>query len=314
MTDSIRLVLDVTGNEDGERLDRLIAHRAADVSRSFAQDLIKEGSVKVNDVVARPATRVHAGDTIELSLPPIAQPDELTPAYLPVPIVYEDDDVIVFDKPAGLVTHPAPGHEHGTLVNVVRALRPDLELRNAERPGVVHRLDKDTSGLIVIAKTEASRRYLLKQWQQRTVVKRYTALVHGTFEEREGTIDAPISRDPNNRKRMWVVATGRPALSHFEVLERFRDVTLVRVIIETGRTHQIRVHFAYIGHPLVGDRTYSGRPFRFSLDRQFLHATGLSFMLPGDRPIEVETPLPADLQRVLEELRAEKAAASGGLP
>ncbi len=300
MTDAIRLMLDVTADEDGERLDRLIALRAADISRSFAQQLIKEGNVKVGEVIARPATRVHSGDIIELSLPPIEPPEDLTPAHLPVPIIYEDDDVIVFDKPAGLVTHPAPGHEHGTLVNVVRALRPDLELRDAERPGVVHRLDKDTSGLIVIAKNERTRRYLLRQWQQRTVVKRYTALVHGTFDEAEGTIDAPISRDPNNRKRMWVVASGRPAVSHFEVLERFRDVTLLSVIIETGRTHQIRVHFAYIGHPLVGDRIYSGRQFRYQLDRQFLHATALTFHLPGDRLIEVETPLPLDLQSVLE--------------
>ena len=212
----------------------------------------------------------------------------------------------MFDKPAGLVTHPAPGHEHGTLVNVVRALRPDLELRDDARPGVVHRLDKDTSGLIVIAKNERTRRYLLRQWQERTVVKRYTALVHGTFDENEGTIDAPISRDPNNRKRMWVVASGRPAVSHFEVLERFRDVTLLSVIIETGRTHQIRVHFAYIRHPLVGDRTYSGRQYRYPLDRQFLHATALTFQLPGDRLIEVETPLPQDLQSVLNSLRSEE--------
>lgn len=305
MADVVRLVLDVTQDEDGERLDRFIAQRAADISRSYAQDLIKDGSVKVDELVARPARRVHCGDVVELSLPPIEPSPELTPAHVPVPIVYEDDDVIVFDKPAGLVTHPAPGHEHGTLVNVVRALRPDLELRDASRPGVVHRLDKDTSGLIVIAKNEATRRYLLRQWQRRTVVKRYTALVHGEIEEAEGTIDAPISRDPNNRKRMWVVATGRPAITHFEVLERFRDVTLVSVIIETGRTHQIRVHFAYIKHPLVGDKTYSGRQFRYAIDRQFLHATALTFHLPGDRPITVETPLPPDLQTVLSQLQRE---------
>lgn len=314
MVNVVRLVLDVTQEEDGERLDRFIALRSADISRSYAQELIKDGSVKVDDLVARPARRVHSGDVVELSLPPIEPSAEVTPAYVPVPIVYEDDDVIVFDKPAGLVTHPAPGHEHGTLVNVVRALRPDLELRDASRPGVVHRLDKDTSGLIVIAKNEAARRYLLKQWQRRTVVKRYTALVHGEIQEAKGTIDAPISRDPNNRKRMWVVATGRPAVTHFEVLERFRDVTLTSVIIETGRTHQIRVHFAYIKHPLVGDRTYSGRQFRYPIDRQFLHATALTFLLPGDRPITVETPLPPDLQTVLLELRREESRSAGAGP
>ena len=305
MPETIRLVLNVTDDEDGERLDRLIARRAADISRSYAQDLIKDGSVKVNAVVARPSTRIHRDDVIEVLLPPIEPATELTPAYLPVPVVYEDDDVIVFDKPPGIVTHPAPGHEHGTLVNVVRSLRPDLELRDAQRPGVVHRLDKDTSGLIVIAKNENARRFLLTQWQQRTVIKRYIALAHGTFAENEGTIDAPISRDPNNRKRMWVVASGRPALSHFEVTERFRDVTLLRVVIETGRTHQIRVHFAYIGHPLVGDRTYSGRQFRYPLNRQFLHASGLRFQLPRGRLIEVETPLPRDLQQILTDLQRE---------
>jgi len=307
MTEAIRLVLDVSPDEDSERLDRLIAARVADISRSYAQDLIKSGDVKVNDDVARPSRRVHAGDIVELALPPIEEPAGLSKAYLPVPIIYENDDIIVFDKPAGIVTHPAPGHEHGTLVNVVRALRPDLDLRDAARPGIVHRLDKDTSGLIVVAKNESTRRYLLRQWQDRSVVKRYTALVHGVITEDEGTIDAPISRDPNNRKRMWVVPSGRPAVTHFTVIERFRDATLVSVIIETGRTHQIRVHFTYIGHPLIGDQTYGARPFRYPLDRQFLHATALTFHLPGDRAIEVETPLPADLQAVLAALRAEAA-------
>jgi len=306
MTEAIRLVLDVSIDEDSERLDRLIAARVADISRSYAQELIKAGDVKVNDDVARPSRRVHSGDIVELALPPIAQPTSLSKAYVPVPIVYENDDILIFDKPAGLVTHPAPGHEHGTLVNVVRALRPDLELRDAERPGIVHRLDKDTSGLIVVAKNEATRRFLLRQWQERTVVKRYIALVHGVIAESEGTIDAPISRDPNNRKRMWVVPGGRPAVTTFQVIERFRDTTLVSIIIETGRTHQIRVHFTYIGYPLVGDQTYGARSFRFSLGRQFLHATALSFQLPGDRPIEVETPIPLDLQTVLAAVRAEQ--------
>ncbi|HEX3722874.1 MAG TPA: RluA family pseudouridine synthase [Nitrolancea sp.] len=302
--DAIRLVFDVAASEDSERLDRLIAARAADISRSFAQELIKGGDVKVNDEVARPSRRVRSGDIVELALPPVKQPSHLSQAFLPVPIVYENDDILIFDKPPGIVTHPAPGHEHGTLVNVVRALRPDLELRDNERPGIVHRLDKDTSGLIVVAKNEVTRRYLLQQWQDRSVVKRYTALVHGVIAESEGTIDAPISRDPNNRKRMWVVPGGRPAITNFQVMERFDDATLLSVIIETGRTHQIRVHFTYIGYPLVGDRTYGTRPFRFDLERQFLHASALTFHLPGERLIEVETPLPVDLQSVLDILRA----------
>ncbi|HET9015977.1 MAG TPA: RluA family pseudouridine synthase [Thermomicrobiaceae bacterium] len=306
MTDAVRIRLDVTETEDGERLDRLIASRVGEVSRSFAQSLIKAGDVSVDGEVAKPARRIHAGESVEILLPPIEEPVNLTPEYLPIPIIYEDDDVIVFDKPAGIVTHPAPGHEHGTLVNMLRALHPNLPLNSSDRPGIVHRLDKDTSGLIVVAKNELARRFLLRQWQERDVVKRYTALVHGRVGESAGTIDAPISRDPHNRKRMAIVPGGRPAVSHFTVMERFRDATLLSVVIETGRTHQIRVHMAFIGHPVVGDQTYGRRPFRLPVPRQFLHATYLKFTLPGsERPIEVETPLPADLRRVLDELRRE---------
>jgi len=307
MEDAVRIVLDVAAEEDGERLDRLIAARVAEISRSYAQSLVKAGDVYVNGEPARPARRIHEGDTIEILLPPVPEPDDLTPEYIPVPVIYEDDDVIIFDKPAGLVTHPAPGHEHGTLVNVVKALRPDVPLlMGGKRPGIVHRLDKDTSGLIVVAKNEEARRYLVQQWQQRDVVKRYIALVHGVIRENEGTIDAPISRDPRNRKRMAVVPNGRPAVTHFRVLERFRDATLLNVQIETGRTHQIRVHMLFIGHPIVGDQTYGKRPFRIPVARQFLHASYLKFSLPeSGRPIEVETALPADLREVLDRLRAE---------
>jgi 23S rRNA pseudouridine1911/1915/1917 synthase len=307
MDDAVRIVLDVADKDNGERLDRLIASRVADVSRSYAQNLMRAGDVYVNGEVAKPARRVHLGDKVEILLPPVEPPPKLTPAHVPVPIVYEDKNVIVFDKPPGMVTHPAPGHEHGTLVHALKALRPDLKLFPAERPGVVHRLDKDTSGLIVVAKSEEARRFLLRQWQQRDVVKRYTALVHGVIQEDEGTIDVPISRDLHNRKRMAAVVGGRPAVSHFRVLDRFRDATLVSITIETGRTHQIRVHMGFIGHPVVGDQTYGKRPFRVPVPRQFLHATYLKFYLSeGGEPIEVEVPLPPDLNAVLSELRAER--------
>ena len=303
--DAVRIRLLVSEQEDGERLDRLIAAHMADVSRSYAQGLIRAGDVYVNGEVAKPARRIHSGETVEVLLPPVGPPPTLMPEYLPVPIIYEDDDVIVFDKPAGIVTHPAPGHEHGTLVNMLKALHPNLPLNPTDRPGIVHRLDKDTSGLIVVAKNERARRYLLRQWQDRDVVKRYTTLVHGVVQENQGTIDAPIARDPHNRKRMAVVSGGRPAITHFSVRERFRDATLLSVLIETGRTHQIRVHLTFIGHPVVGDQIYGKRPFRIPVPRQFLHATYLRFNLPGgERPIEVETPLPSDLQRVLEQLRS----------
>lgn len=308
MEDTVRIVLDVADKDDGERLDRWIASRVADISRSYAQNLMRAGDVYVNGEVAKPARRVHLGDRVEILLPPVEAPPKLTPAYVPVPIVFENENVIVFNKPPGMVTHPAPGHEHGTLVNALKALRPDLKLTPVERPGVVHRLDKDTSGLIVVAKDDVARRFLLKQWQERDVVKRYLTLVHGIIPEEEGTIDAPISRDPNNRKRMAVVAGGRPAITHFRVLERFPDATLVAVTIETGRTHQIRVHLAFIGYPVVGDQLYGKRPFRVPVHRQFLHAAYLKFALPeSGQPIEVETPLPPDLAVALSQLRAESA-------
>ena len=278
-------------------------------ARADCAALVEAGTVRINGNVARPATRVHESDHVEVVLPPPEHPSTLPADYVPVPIIYEDHDIIVFDKPAGLVTHPAPGHERGTLVNVLRARRPDLQLNATDRPGIVHRLDKDTSGLIVMVKNEAARRYMLRQWQSRDVVKRYIALVHGVLDETEGTIDAPISRDPSNRKRMWVVPGGRPAITHFQVVERFRDATLMDVQIVTGRTHQIRVHFAFIGHPVVGDPLYGKRPFRVPLKRQFLHAYYLKFRLPSSgEEIELETTLPDDLAAVLDALRSERDA------
>lgn len=300
--DAVRIVLDVLDPEDGDRLDRVVSGRVHDISRSYAQQLMKSGHVLVNGETVKPAHRVRPGDKLEILLPPVVEPEDLPPDYLPIPIIYEDDDLLVFDKPPGVVTHPAPGHERGTLVNALRAIRPDLQFNN-ERLGVVHRLDKDTSGLIVVAKHEVSRLFLLQQWQERLVVKRYIALVHDVIEEERGTIDAPISRDPNNRKRMAVVRDGRPAVSHFDVVKRFRDATLVDIHIETGRTHQIRVHMAFMGHSVVGDATYGRKRFSVEVPRQFLHAAYLKFDLPGDRgPLELETPLPNDLQTVLDAL------------
>ncbi len=311
MRDTVRLVLDVSEREHGERLDRLISARITGVSRSFAQALMKLGDVLVNDQPAKPAYRVRTGDRIVVLLPPAESPKELEPVYLPIPVLYEDEDIIVFDKPPGLVTHPAPGHEQDTLVNALKAIRPDLQLRPSDRPGIVHRLDKDTSGLIVVAKHEAARLSLLKQWQGRSVIKRYVALVHGVVEPDEGTIEAPIGRDPRDRKRMAVVPGGRPAVTHFRVLERFRSATLVELELVTGRTHQIRVHMAFIGHPVVGDDIYGRRPFVVPVPRQFLHATYLRFTLPSSgKPIELETPLPRDLKAVLDALRAREGVAA----
>lgn len=304
MTDGSVFVvrLDVPAECASERIDRFITDRMPDTSRSYVQRLIEAGEVLVNDEPTRPSYKVAVGDRVEVRSSRPDEPAEITPAVIPIPIVYEDADVMVFDKPAGLVVHPAPGHEHGTLVNVLKWLRPDSVTPGVERPGIVHRLDKDTSGLIVVAKTERARLSLLRQWQRRDVVKEYTALVVGAIAEDEATIDAPIGRDPHNRKRMAVVREGRPAVSHIRVLARYPGYTLLDVNIETGRTHQIRVHCSFIKHPVAGDALYGGRAPDLPLQRQFLHARRLRFRLPGGQPIDVEAPLAEDLRLVLDEL------------
>ncbi len=296
--------LEVAPDADAQRLDRVVTDRLPDTSRSFVQRLIEAGEVRVNGQLPRPSQRVSVGDAVEVRVPRPAEPAEITPAHIAVPIVFEDDDVIVFDKPAGLVVHPAPGHEHGTLVNVLRWIRPEIVMPGTERPGIVHRLDKDTSGLIVVAKNERARLSLLKQWQRRDVLKEYTALVLRTVQEDVATVDAPIGRDPHNRKRMAVVHGGRPAISHLRVEARYPGYTLLDVQIETGRTHQIRVHCAFIKHPVAGDALYGGTTRDLSIDRQFLHARRLRFALPGGQPVDVEAPLPDDLTTVLRTLEA----------
>ena len=302
-------VLRITASEDhaGTRLDRIVVNHLADTSRSFVQRLIEAGEVSVNGDRKRPSYKVASGDSIEVHVPPPDEPEEITPADILIPIAYEDDDIIVFDKPPGLVVHPAPGHRDSTLVNAFRWLRPDNVQPGTERPGIIHRLDKDTSGLIVVAKSEASRLHLLRVWQEREVRKDYVALVVGDFPEEKAKVDAPIDRDPNNRKRMAVVKGGRPAVSYLNVIERLPGFTLIDVEIVTGRTHQIRVHCAFTGHPVAGDRTYGGYRQNIPLERQFLHATRLRFALPDGRPIDLNSPLPPDLQHVLDVLR-ERAA------
>lgn len=300
--DTFVIRMQVSSDADAERLDRFVTERLPDTSRSYVQRLIESGDILVNGAMPRPSYRVVTGDAIEVRVPRPDDPTEITPAIIPIPIAFEDDDVIVLDKPAGLVVHPAPGHEHGTLVNVLRWLRPDIVEQGSERPGIVHRLDKDTSGLIVVAKNERTRLSLLRQWQRRDVLKEYVALVVGAVPDETATIDAPIGRDPHNRKRMAVVRDGRPAVSHLRVARRYAGYTLLDVTIVTGRTHQIRVHCAFIKHPIAGDALYGGRTKDLPINRQFLHARRLRFALPGGQPIDVEAPLPDDLIRVLNEL------------
>src|SRR5215218_972973 len=287
----------------GARLDRYVADQLPDLSRGTVQALIESGHVFVDGQQRKPKFRMTPGEVVSVDIPP-PQIDEILPDPIPLTVVYEDADVIVVDKPAGMVVHPAPGHPRGTLANALLAHIPGISVGGSQRPGIVHRLDKDTSGLIVAAKTDRGRTALVTQWEDRSVEKTYLALVTGSVADEEATIDAPIGRDPNNRQRMAVLRSGRSAVTRFHVIERFPSATLLELSIETGRTHQIRVHLAFIGHPILGDQLY-GKPRRtdFQLGRQFLHASALAFQLPDGARLKLEAPLPNDLQSALEQLR-----------
>jgi len=285
------------------RLDRYLALCCPDLTRSRLARLIQDGLGTLNGLPAKPSQTVHTGDRVALTIPPPAQLD-LVPEDIPITILYEDDDLMVVDKPPGLAVHPAPGHPSHTLVNALLALRPNLSgIGGVQRPGIVHRLDKDTSGLMMVAKNDAAHHSLSSQLQRRKIYKRYLALVWGRPSPAAGTIDGAIARDPRNRKRMAVAAGGREATTHYATLEVFSEVSLVEARPVTGRTHQIRVHLTSIGHPLVGDALYSHRKTDL-VERQFLHAESLTFQLPstGER-IEVVAPLPPDLQSALDFLK-----------
>jgi 23S rRNA pseudouridine1911/1915/1917 synthase len=296
----------VEPSSEGARLDRFVTERTPDLSRSYIQHLIENGLVLVDGEPRRPSFKVAVRQVVSVEIPPpVVEP--LEPENIPLDIVYEDPDLIVLKKPAGMVVHPAPGNTSGTLVNALIYHAPEINVSGSNRPGLVHRLDKDTSGLMVVAKTDRAKESLLAQWQARTVLKEYIALVRGVVEPDEGTIDTPIARDPLDRKRMGVMAGGRDAITHFRVLERFSESTLMAVELETGRTHQIRVHFAFIGHPVVGDITYNRSSGRFGgkqsiSPRQFLHASRLGFELPSGERRTFDANLPPDLQKVLENL------------
>ncbi len=303
MWQALEQIVELKVTEGGKRVDKYLAERVSGLSRSRAQRLIEGGLVTVNGELAKPSYRLKAGDLVVVRIPP---PEEAEPVAEPIPldIVYEDEDLIVVNKPAGMVVHPGPGHRRGTLVGALLSRYPELAGTGQRlRPGVVHRLDKDSSGLLVVARNERAFRELQAQFKRREVDKRYLILVEGRLEPRRGVIDAPIGRDPKHRKRMAVVKDGKPARTEYKVVEYFDQHTLVEAKPVTGRTHQVRVHFAAIGHPLVGDPVYGFRKRRWGLERQFLHAWKLSFALPstGQR-MEFTAELPEDLQRVLEQL------------
>lgn len=294
----------VTEEESGERIDKFAAECAEEgVSRTQVQDWIRSGHVTVNGAAVKPNYRLAEGDVVAM-MPPEPEDADVQPEPIPLHIVYEDRDVIVVDKPRGMVVHPAHGHLSGTLVNALLHHCRDLSGINGRlRPGIVHRIDKDTTGLLAAAKNDLAHVSLSEQLKAHTVERAYIALVHGNLPHDQGTIDAPIGRDPRDRKRFAVVPGGKPSVTHFAVLERFGDYTLVRLNLETGRTHQIRVHMKYIGYPLAGDPIY-GRAKTVPLDGQALHAAALGFVHPRSREkLRFESPLPDDLRAVLEMLR-----------
>jgi 23S rRNA pseudouridine1911/1915/1917 synthase len=306
------LTLTVAPEDAGQRLDRFVAEKVADLSRSYAQQLIEDNHIRVNHRDARASAQLRPGDVVTVWRP-LPQPTDLVAEEIPLSVVYEDADVVVVDKPAGMVVHPAPGHPRGTLVNALLARYPDIAIGGDLRPGIVHRLDRETSGLLVVARNQRALHHLQAQQQAREMRKLYLAVAEGRFKEPEGVIDAPIGRHPSDRTRMAVVASGRHARTHWRVLEELGDYTLVEARLETGRTHQIRVHFAYKSRPLLGDPLYGPKKPRagFGLQRQFLHAQRLGFRLPAsDEWVEFESPLPPDLAAALEKLRARATSRS----
>jgi 23S rRNA pseudouridine1911/1915/1917 synthase len=298
-------VLSVEAGEGG-RLDRFVAARLADLSRTAVQRLIDDGFITLNGSICKASDKVGQGDAIVVRIPPPA-PTELIAEDIPLAIVYEDNDVVVIDKPAGLVVHPAAGHDRGTLVNALLSHAPDLQGIGGEvRPGIVHRLDKDTSGLIVVAKNDRALQFLQGQFKARTIRKMYLALVEGSLEPRAGIIDAPIGRSKTDRKKMAVTPEGRSAQTRYRVTQTYRqpDLSLVEAHPETGRTHQIRVHFAWLKHPLVGDELYGRQKPIVPIERHFLHAAALTLTLPNGETHTFTSKLPDDLRHVLDRLTA----------
>jgi 23S rRNA pseudouridine1911/1915/1917 synthase len=286
--------------ESGLRLDRFVSQACPELSRTRAQKLIEGGHITVNGRVVRSSLKLQAGDELNIVIPP-PTPNSLIAEPIPLKILYEDKDLIVVDKPAGLAVHPAPGHYTHTLVNAILAHVPDIETGETNRPGIVHRLDKDTSGLIIVAKNPAAHMKLADQFKSRSVTKVYLALVRGRLAPEQGIIEANIGRDPRDRKRMAVVTRGREALTEYKVVRYVGSYTLLEIRPKTGRTHQIRVHLAAIGFPVVGDSTYGAKSDYLS--RQFLHAAKLRFKLPSSGEYrEFESALPLDLAAVLKDI------------
>ena len=301
------MIWEVAKEEEGQRLDKYLSEQKNhDFSRSYLRKCIQEGCVSVNGEKGKASLKVKAGDRIEFDIPEQKGP-EVLPEAIPLDIVYEDDDLLVVNKERGMVVHPAAGHYSGTLVNAVLAHAGSSlsSINGVNRPGIVHRIDKDTTGLLLICKNDLSHQSLAKQLEEHSITRRYHALVFGKIKEEDGIISAPIGRDEKDRKKQAIsYKHGKEAVTHYKVLERFSDSTLVECRLETGRTHQIRVHMKSIGHPLLGDPVYGLKNRKDGISGQALHAMILGFQHPRTGEyMEFSAPYPADFQALLEKLR-----------
>jgi 23S rRNA pseudouridine1911/1915/1917 synthase len=304
------MTIELTVENSGDRLDRYLSQNLSDLSRSRLQNLIEQGQVKINGTVCTVKNnKVQQGDRLEITIPPV-KPLDLKPESIPLDILYEDDHLIMINKQAGLVVHPAPGHQNGTLVNALLEHCQNLAgIGGIQRPGIVHRLDKDTTGALVVAKTDLAHQHLQQQIKTKNAIREYLGVVYGSPKGDQGIVNQPLARHPVDRKKMAIVPGGREAITHWQVLERLGNYSLMLFRLETGRTHQIRVHSSYLGHPIVGDPLYSsGHSPGVNLSGQVLHAYRLTLTHPitGEK-LQAIAPLPDDFLKLLKVLNFHSA-------
>lgn len=300
------IVMEITPEMEGERIDKCISNYLESLSRSYIQKIIKDGKAYVNDAVVKANYKVKVDDKVQFEIPDCEEPD-IPPQDIPLDILYEDKDILIVNKPKDMVVHPAPGHYEGTLVNAIMFhCKGELSgINGVLRPGIVHRIDKDTTGSIIICKNDEAHRKIARQLKEHSITRKYRAIVYGRIMEEEGTVNAPIGRHPTDRKKMAInEKNGKPAVTHYKVLERFDKYTYIECQLETGRTHQIRVHMTSIGHPLLGDEVYGNAKCPFKLEGQTLHAMTIGFIHPTTGEyVEYEAPLPEYFEHLLQILR-----------
>ena len=301
------VVFEITPEMEGERIDKCISNYVETLSRSYIQKIIKEGKAYINDAPVKSNYKVRVDDKVQFTIPDCEELD-IPPQDIPLDIIYEDKDVLIVNKPKNMVVHPAPGHYEGTLVNAIMYhCHNDLSgINGVLRPGIVHRIDKDTTGSLIICKNDEAHRKIAEQLKEHSITRKYRAIVYGRISNDEGVVDAPIGRHPTDRKKMAInERNGKTAITHYKVLERFEKYTYIECQLETGRTHQIRVHMTSIGHPLLGDEVYGNAKCPFKLEGQTLHAMTIGFIHPStNQYVEYEAPLPEYFERLLQILRS----------